>query len=170
MGLRDASQRPADGGSPRSAYKGVRLVFASGPRSACDREPVGRPDRTKARTLRQVVTWLQETMEVHADEQDLLDVELLDEWNTQTEDGSVGQVAQCVARSSTRRCGGGDQVEAPERTEETRRLGENLDCAPGEAAGGEGGDCSRGGGEGEKEGEEAPRVDDDGETVPSRRR
>ena len=47
----------------------------------------------------------------------LWDVELLDEWNTQTEDGSVGQVAQCVAKIfyETLR-GAGDQVEALERT------------------------------------------------------
>ena len=121
MGLRDASQRPAlTEAHLAQLSKGVRLVFArwTALQLAIANQWGGPDSDEKARTLvDKVVTWLQETKEVYADElEDLLDVELLDEWNTQTEDGSVGQVAQCVAKIfyETLR-GAGDQVEALER-------------------------------------------------------
>lgn len=181
LGLRDASQRPAlTEAHLAQLSKGVRLVFArwTALQLAIANQWGGPDSDEKARTLvDKVVTWLQETKEVYADElEDLLDVELLDEWNTQTEDGSVGQVAQCVAKIfyETLR-GAGDQVEALERTqsEETRRLGENLDRAHQERLRAER-EAELQQREAERErrrAEEAPRVDDDGwETVPSRRR
>ena len=181
LGLRDATQRPAlTEAHLAQLSKGVRLVFArwTALQLAIANQWGGPDSDEKARTLvDKVVTWLQETKEVYADElEDLLDVELLDEWNTQTEDGSVGQVAQCVAKIfyETLR-GAGDQVEALERTqsEETRRLGENLDRAHQERLRAER-EAELQQREAERErrrAEEAPRVDGDGwETVPPRRR
>ena len=181
LGLRDASQRPAlTENHLAQLSKGVRLVFArwTALQLAIANQWGGPDSDEKARVLvDKVVTWLHTTKEVYADElEDLLDVELLDEWNTQTEDGSVGQVAQCVAKIfyETLR-GAGDQVEALERTqsEETRRLVENLDRAHQERLRAER-EAELQQREAERErrrAEEAARVDDDGwETVPSRRR
>ncbi|QDZ25108.1 hypothetical protein HOP50_16g76540 [Chloropicon primus] len=134
LGMRDAQRPELTPQHVEQLRKGVILVFTrwTALQLAIANQWGGQDSEEKARVLvDKVVCWLTETKEVYADElEDLLDNELIDDWNTQAEDESPGQVAGLVTRvfwETARNEGTLVQELEGAQTEEMRRLGAVLD-------------------------------------------